>query len=107
MKFLKKEITTIAILMIIGIFILIHSSPFLSVRSHIFVTGHPFKAFKETIRVNRVKYNWERSKLNKKNTMIYTITGNNLYDRITGNVITNYKVTKILFLYFVKDYSGT
>ena len=90
--------------MIIGIFILIHSSPFLSVRTHVFVTGHPIRAFKGTVHINKGQYNMDKSKLDKENAMIYTITGNNLYDIETGNVIINYKVTKIGFLYFVKDY---
>jgi hypothetical protein len=91
-------------LIVIGGFIISHMTPSMSIRTHIFVTGYPIGAFRGTVHINKGQYNMDKSILDKENAMIYTIGGYNLYDRLTGNVLSNYKVRKIGFLYFTENY---
>ncbi|MBP2032593.1 hypothetical protein J2Z42_001265 [Clostridium algifaecis] len=105
MKFSRKAIIIFfSILMIAGGFIISHISPSASIRTHIFVTGHPVGAFSVTININKTEYNFDKDVLNRENAMIYNIMGNDLYDRRTGNIIVNYKVKRIGFLYFTEGY---
>lgn len=104
MKFSKKFIKLLFFLVIIGGFIISHMTPSVSIRTHIFVTGYPIGAFKGTVHINESQYNMDKSILNKENAMIYAFDGYNLYDRPTGNVLRNYKVKKIGFLYFTDNY---
>jgi hypothetical protein len=105
MKFSRKVIIIILFfLIIVGGFIISHMTPSTSIRTHIFVTGYPIGAFRGTVQINKGQYNMDKSILDKENAMIYTIIGYNLYDRQTGNVISNYKVKKVEFLYFTENY---
>ncbi|MCI1946526.1 MAG: hypothetical protein LKJ66_12985 [Clostridium luticellarii] len=105
MKFSRKVIIILLFFLIIAAgFIISHATPSISIRTHIFASGYPVGAFKGTVKVNKGQYNMDKSILDKENAMIYTIVGYNLYDRATGNVITNYKVKKIGPLYFTEDY---
>lgn len=105
MKFSRKVIIVLSsFLIIIAGFIISHITPSLSIRTHIFVTGYPIGAFKGTVQANKDQYNWDKSVLIKENAMIYTIIGYNLYDRQTGNIISNYKVKKVGFLYLTESY---
>lgn len=105
MKFSRKVIIILlSFLITIGGFIISHITPSMSIRTHIFVTGYPIGSFKGTVQVNKGQSNMDKSILDKENAMIYTIIGYNLYDKVTGNVIGNYKVKKIGFLYFTENY---
>lgn len=105
MKFSKKVIIMLSSFsIIIEVFIISHMTPSMSIRTHIFVTGYSIGAFRGTVQINKGQYNMDKSILDKENAMIYTIVGYNLYDRLTGNVISNYKVKKIGFLYFTENY---
>lgn len=105
MKFSRKfTIILSSFLIIIGGFIISHITPSISIRTHIFVTGYSIGAFTGTVQINKEQYNWDKGVLSKENAMIYTIIGYNLYDRQTGNVISNYKVRKLAFLYFTESY---
>jgi hypothetical protein len=91
--------------LIIGGLIIDHITPSLSIRTHIFVTGHPIGAFRVTPYINEGQYHMDKVLLDSENAMIYTITGGyKLYDRETGNLIVNYKVTKVGFLYLTEGY---
>lgn len=82
-----------------------HITPSLSIRTHIFMTGHPIGAFKVDIQVNKMQYNMDKVLLDNENAMIYSITGDyDLYDIRTENLICNYKVIKVGFLYLTEAY---
>ncbi|AJA47223.1 hypothetical protein CPAST_c11230 [Clostridium pasteurianum DSM 525 = ATCC 6013] len=105
MKFSRTAIIIVSFfLIIIGGFIISHTTPSMSIRAHIFINGYPIGAFKGTIQVNKGQYNMDKDVLHRGNSMIYTMVGYHIYDRVTGDVISNYKVKKIGFLYFVEDY---
>lgn len=61
-------------------------------------------AFKGTVEKNEFQYKLDKDILNKENAMIYTIMNYKIYNKETGNIINNYKVKRIGFLYFTKDY---
>jgi len=104
MKFYKKIMITLLILIIFtGGYIITHLTPLTSIRTHIFVTGHPIGAFKGTIQINEGQYKLDKNVLDNENAMIYVIVGYNLYDGL-GNIIPNYKVKKTRFLYFTEEY---
>lgn len=104
MRFSKKAIVVCIIIIIIGGFVATHIRPNISIRTHIFMTGHPIETFKGNIEANDFQYKLDKEVLDSENEMIYGIKDSNLKDRETGNVISNYKVTKIGFLYFTKNY---
>ncbi|UZW15399.1 hypothetical protein OSC52_06055 [Clostridium pasteurianum] len=105
MKFSRTAIIIVSFfLIIIGVFIISHTTPSMSIRSHTFINGYPIGAFRGTMQVNKGQYNVDKDILDKENSIIYTMVGYHLYDRITENTIANYKVKKIGFLYFAEDY---
>ncbi|ADK15300.1 hypothetical protein WX45_02718 [Clostridium ljungdahlii DSM 13528] len=105
MKFSRKGIVILSsFIIIIGGFIISHITPSISIRTYIFVSGYSVGAFKGTVHVNKGQYNMDKNILDKENAVIYTIVGYNLYDKATGNLISNYKVRKIGLLYFTEDY---
>ncbi|EJE7235128.1 hypothetical protein FC820_10900 [Clostridium sporogenes] len=105
MKSLRKVIIILCtFVLIIGGFIATHITPSRSIRTHIFISGHPIGAFKGTVKTNEGQYKLDKDIFDKENSMIYTIVGYNIYDRTTGNVISNYKVKKMGFLYLTGPY---
>lgn len=105
MKSSRKVIIILCTLIVItGGFITTHITPSISIRAHIFVSGHPIGAFKGTVQTNELQYKLDKNILDSQNAMIYTIKGYIIYGISTGNVISNYKVKKIGFLYFTVGY---
>jgi len=105
MKFLRKAIIILfTLIIIIGGVILTHITPSISIRTHLFVTGHPIAAFKVTIHINKGQYKMDKGILDNENAMIYNTADYNLYDVATGNPIGNYKVKKKWILYFAEQY---
>ena len=105
MKFLRKAIIILfTLIIIIGGVIITHITPSISIRTHLFVTGHPIGAFKSTIYINKGQYEMDKDILDKENAMIYEIADFDLYDGGTGNPMSNFKVTKTWILYFAELY---
>ncbi|WP_297637408.1 hypothetical protein [uncultured Clostridium sp.] len=104
MRFSKKAIAVCSIIIIIGGFVATHITPYMSIRTYIFITGHPIEAFKGNIEKNDFQYKLDKDVLDSENAVIYVIKDSNLKDKETENVISNYKVTKTGFLYFTKNY---
>lgn len=105
MKFSRKVIIILStFIIIVGGFIITHATPAISIRTHIFAEGYIVGTFRGTVKVNYGQYNMDKDILDKENAMIYTIWGYNLYHKLTGNVISNYKVIKRGFLYFTEPY---
>lgn len=105
MKDLKKVNKKLCILIvIIGVFIITHITPSISIRTHLCISGYPIGAFRGTVEINESQYKLDKAILDDENAMIYTIRGYRLFDHATGNPMINYKVKKIGFLYFTEDY---
>ncbi|MBU3153699.1 hypothetical protein LL037_18035 [Clostridium estertheticum] len=105
MKFLRKVIIILlTIIIFIGGVIITHITPSISIRTHLFVTGHPIGDFKVSVHVNKGQYEIDKEILDNENAMIYRTADYNLYDGATGNSIGNYKVGKSWILYFAQQY---
>ncbi|HEY5524130.1 MAG TPA: hypothetical protein VIK26_02215 [Clostridium sp.] len=103
MKFLRKAIIILFTLIIfIGGVIITHITPSISIRTHLFITGHPIGAFKVTIYINKGQYEMDKGILDNENTMIYDTADFDLNDGGTGNPMSNFKVTKTWILYFAE-----
>ncbi|WP_024614841.1 hypothetical protein [Clostridium sp. Ade.TY] len=93
------------LLSIIGIFILLfiifHTSPELSIKSHLFLTGHPVEALKYNFEINEFQNNLDSETLSKENSKIYKITN---FESNDTNEFFNFKVKKTGLLYFASAY---
>ena len=102
---LKKIIIILCtLIVIINGFIITHINPSISIRTHLFISGHPIGAFRVNVQTNELQYKIDKNILDNENAMIYSTLGYKLYDRATGKVLSNYKVKKIEFLYFTDEY---
>ena len=104
-KFLNnKYLNVLGIIMtIIVIFITLHLTPSLSIRSNLLFDGYFLEFFKGDIVFNEFQHNLDKDILEKDNSKIYTFTGTNSTYR-EGFLINNFKVKKVGFLYFVEPY---
>ncbi|WP_243283734.1 hypothetical protein [Clostridium thermobutyricum] len=104
-KFLNnKYLNVLGIIMaIIVIFIALHSTPSLSIRTNLLFDGYFLEFFKGDIVFNEFQHNLDKDILEKDNSKIYTFTGTNATYR-EGFLINNFKVKKVGFLYFADSY---
>ena len=101
---MKKKVVTIIITLcsFILTFIILHSTPHTSLRTHIFMTGHPIVSFNTSIKDDEL-----HNKLNQQDNVsdefvkFYTLTSPPL-DKATESKLSNYKITKIGFLFFAR-----
>lgn len=95
---MKRKIITIPkiILFLVLVFLSLHLSPNLSLRTHLFVTGHPKIAL--TSEINELS-------TYSKNSTILTLDPSPK-DRATGNNMNAYKVTKLLIFYVTTHHGG-
>lgn len=91
---MKKRVFTFRniFLSILLSFIILHITPQLSIRTHLFVTGHPKTAFTTQL----IELNQDT---NSKNVYFYNLTNPPTIKSLDTDLKT-YKVVKILFLYF-------
>ncbi|ENY99499.1 hypothetical protein ACED96_15205 [Clostridium thermobutyricum] len=104
-KFLNNKYLNILgiIIAIIAIFIALHSTPSLSIRTKLLFDGYFLEFFKGDIVFNEFQHNLDKDILEKDNSKIYTFTGTNATYR-EGFLINNFKVKKVGFLYFADSY---
>lgn len=95
---MKRKIITLPKLFLFLILILVtlHLSPKLSLRTHLFITGHPKIAFNSEI--NELSTYSKRSKL-------FTLSPTPV-DRATGNNKNAYKSTRVLIFYITTHHGG-
>ncbi|MBC8060160.1 MAG: hypothetical protein H7Y18_05790 [Clostridiaceae bacterium] len=106
MKFKRIIIVILSILLlIIAVFLIAHINPSMSIRTYVFINGHPIGAFKGTVQTNELEYKLDKDILDKENAMIYDIKGYAVYSKY-GMQIENYKVKKRGFLYYADSYGG-
>ncbi|WP_252250676.1 hypothetical protein [Clostridium sp. ZBS13] len=90
---MKKKGIFIGIFILMVLFILMHSTPNLSIRSFLFSHGFVKQSF-----VVDINYNQLQSNLDDKN--VYSISEDKVKDKQTQNPLVNFEIKKICFLYF-------
>ena len=104
LKLLKKnkiKCTIFSILLLLTLFIVLHLTPLLSIKTYLLFHGHI-----EAFSVNKVTYSELETKVALKNNLInetdkvYIIENSKIEDWRTWNIISAYKVKKYKFLYF-------
>lgn len=100
----KKVKTKKIILGIIGFIVLLltflHTNPTLSVKTNLFLSGHPVLAFNSSVEVNNLQTNLDKEALAEENSEIYKVSNIDSND----NSPFNFKVKKIGILYFATPY---
>ena len=99
---MKKTIGIIASLVII--FILLHLTPKIAVKCHVFIMGHPIKALTTEIYVTSIDNEYEIEILNELNAKSYTLT-KPPFEKATESELDTFLVKKKGFLYFAEYYS--
>ena len=99
---MKKTIGIIASLGII--FILLHSTPKIAVKCHVFIMGHPIKALTTEVYVTSIDNEYENEILNELNAKSYTLT-KPPFEKATESELDTFLVKKKGFLYFAEYYS--
>jgi len=99
---LKKLIRIVVILGVI--FILLHSSPKMALRFHVFLIGYPKEALTTEISDNKIDDKFDMEKLAKLNAKTYILT-EPPFEKATGTELDTFLVRKIGFLYFADYYS--
>ena len=96
---------TTGILVTLGIiFILLHSTPKMALRYHIFFSGYPIKALTTDIYVTKIDNEFDNELLNKLNANSYTLT-KPPFEKATEAELDTFLVKKRAFLYFAEYYS--
>ncbi|MFD0048154.1 hypothetical protein ACFVHQ_02255 [Actinomycetes bacterium NPDC127524] len=103
---MKRLIRIVVILgVILGvIFILLHSSPKMALRFHVFLIGNPKEALTTEINDNKIDDTFDMEKLAKLNAETYVLT-EPPFEKATGTEMDTFLVRKIGFLYFADYYS--
>jgi hypothetical protein len=84
-------------------FLVLHSTPNLAIRTHLFFTGHPANAFNTNILDDKFHNKVDKDSLKKENAKCYSLT-NPPIEKKTQVKLRNYKVSKKAFLYFASYY---
>ena len=97
---MKRKLITLPRVICISIifFIIIHITPQMALRTHLFFTGHPKIAFTSKVE------EFERGEENKR-IKFYTLNPPPI-DRSTGNELLAYKITRIGFLCIATYHGG-
>ena len=95
---MKRKVITLprVFIFLVLTFIVLHLTPSLSLRTHLFITGHPKIAINSEIN--------ELSTYNK-NSTLFTLNPSPK-DKATGNNMNSYKVTRVLIFYITTHHGG-
>jgi hypothetical protein len=95
----------IGIVVILGvIFLLLHSTPKMALRTCVFFMGYPKEALITNIGEDEYHNKFDKKKFARLNAKAYTLT-KPPFEKATESELRNYLVRKIGFLYFA-DYYG-
>ncbi|EQF23923.1 hypothetical protein QEW_3246 [Clostridioides difficile CD160] len=101
MKRIKLVLTTA--LSIIAVFLILHSTPTLALKTHVFFYGYFKEAIITEIVDDELHNKIDKEKLSKENAKCYTLTKPPI-EKATESYLRNYKVTKKNLLYFAEYY---
>jgi len=98
---MKKRIGII--LLVVGIFLLLHSSPHMALRTHVFFMSYPKAALSSGIIDDQFHNEIDQDKFAELNAKAYTLTKPPI-EKATQGELRNFLVRKIGFLYFAEFY---
>jgi len=101
---LKKKIIIIVSLLVV--FIVLHSTPSMALRSHIFFMGYPKAAITSGITEDKEHNEVDKNKFAELNAKAYSLT-NPPIEKATHGELRNYLVRKFGFLHFAEYYGDT
>ncbi|GGI10960.1 hypothetical protein [Gottfriedia solisilvae] len=87
------------------LFIVLHSSPKLALRTHVFFNGHPILAFQTEIIDDQEHNKMDEEYLKKEQAKCYSLT-KAPKERVTDSYLTNYIVRKKGFIYKANYYGN-
>ncbi|WML44667.1 hypothetical protein [Neobacillus sp. PS3-40] len=94
-----KMVALISFSIVIGMFLLLHSTPNIALRTTVFAMGHPIKAISTGIIEEKNINKQDKAKYAKLNKKLYKLT-KPPYEKGTGGTLIYFNVRKINFLYF-------
>ncbi|MDR7000198.1 hypothetical protein [Neobacillus niacini] len=97
-----KKLIGIAVITVV-IFLMLHSTPKLALRTCVFFMGYPKAAFITDIGDDEYHNKFDKKKFAKINAKAYTLT-KPPFDKATESELRNYFVRKIGYLYFAEYY---
>lgn len=102
---MKKEklFTITTICSIIALYIVLHITPTVALRTHLFMNGYPVIAFTTGIVDDEFHNRIDKQILESQSAKCYTLT-KPAFERATKGQLRNYKVTKKGILYFAEYY---
>ncbi|MGB8002581.1 MAG: hypothetical protein WCF60_21115 [Anaerobacillus sp.] len=105
MKATKAFVSVVSVLVAIGIlFLALHITPKVALRTHLFFMGYPKAAITTEIVDDEFHNREEKEAFEKTNTKAYTLTEPPT-EKATQGELRNFRVTKDGYLYFA-DYLG-
>ena len=84
-------------------YIILHSTPTLALRTHLFMNGHPIVSLSTGIVDDELHNNIDKQILESQNAKCYTLT-KPAFEKVTQSNLSNYKVTKKGFLFYAEYY---
>ncbi|MEN8698138.1 hypothetical protein [Bacillus infantis] len=100
MKYKKEKLVLAGIVII---FLLLHSTPHLALRTHVFISGYPGAALTSGIIEDDYHNKADSEKFSRLNGKAYTLTEPPI-EKATAGQLRNYLVRKFGFLYFAEYY---
>jgi hypothetical protein len=94
-----KIVALVAFSIVIGTFLLLHSTPNTALRTTVFAMGHPVKAITTGIIEEKNISKQDKMEYAKSNMKLYKLN-NPPYEKGTGGTLIYFSVRKINFLYF-------
>ncbi|WP_156509946.1 hypothetical protein [Rossellomorea aquimaris] len=88
---------------IVSVFIFLHLSPILALRTHLFLTGYPKTALTSGIIDDEYHNQVDKEKFELLSAKAYTLTEPPI-EKETDGELRNYLVKKVFFLYFAEYY---
>ncbi|MDT8862576.1 hypothetical protein N0O92_20460 [Alkalihalobacillus sp. MEB130] len=93
----------VGMVVMIGIILMLHSTPHLAVRTYVFFTGHPIAAMTTGIIDDDYHNKVDKEKFAELNAKAYTLTRPPI-EKATQGELRNYLVRKYAFFYLVEFY---
>ena len=97
----KKSVITVCTIVII--FILLHSTPSIALRTHLFTDGHPVISLTTEIVNDEFHNRADKQTLDNQKAKCYIIA-KPAFEKATQSELTTFEVRKIGFLFFAKYY---
>jgi hypothetical protein len=98
---MKKKISILVVG--VGIFLLLHSTPHMALRTHVFFMSYPKEAMTSGIIDDQFHNKIDQEKFAELNAKAYTLTKPPI-EKATQGELRNFLVRKIGFLYFAEFY---